>query len=123
MVTREHMESMCDRYLAAVETRDADQVMALFSDDPTVEDPVDSERRVGPAAVREFYSHITGSVRLQRIGPACVVGNRAAFLFRLDIERDGQSLSYASIDVMTFGDDGRIASMVAYPDRTANPGG
>ena len=122
MVTREHMVSMCDKYLAAIETKDADQVMALFSDDPTVEDPVDSERRVGPAAVRDFYSHITGSVRLQRIGPACVVGSRGAFLFRLDIERDGRRQSYASVDVMTFDDDGRIASMVAYPDRSADPG-
>src|SRR5438046_2273137 len=121
MVTREHMVSMCDRYLTAVETKDADNVMALFSDNPTVEDPVDSQRRVGAAAVREFYSHITGSVQLQRMGPACVVGNRAAFLFRLDIDRDGARQSYASVDVMTFDEDGRIATMVAYPDRSADP--
>src|SRR5439155_9185447 len=117
MVTREHMVSMCDKYLAAVESKDADQVMGLFSDNPTVEDPVGSERRVGPAAVRDFYSHITGSVRLQRIGPACVVGNRDAFVFRLGIDGDGQQQSYASVDVMMFDDDGCIATMVAHPCR------
>src|SRR3954470_24739937 len=105
MVTREHMVSMCDKYLAAVQTKDADQVMALFSENPTVEDPVDSKTRVGPAAVGDFYSHITGSVRLHSIGPACVVGNRAAFVSTLDIERDGQRQSYASVDVMTFDED------------------
>src|SRR3954453_23688142 len=122
MVTREHMVSMCDKYLTAVETKDADQVMTLFSENPTVEDPVGSEPRLGSAAVRDFYSHITGSVGLQRIGPACVVGLTAAFLFRLDIEREGRRQSYASVDVMTFDENGRIASMVAYPDRSADPG-
>ena len=50
------------------------------------------------------------------------VGLSAAFLFRLDIERDGRRQSYASVDVMTFDENGRIASMVAYPDRSADPG-
>jgi steroid delta-isomerase len=97
--------------------------MALFSDQPTVEDPVGSPVRDGREAVREFYSHISGTVRLARIGPACVVGKKAAFLFRLDIERDGERRVYASIDVFTFDDDGHVAAMVAYPDRDADPGG
>src|SRR4051794_20708619 len=122
MPTREHMESMCDNYLAAVESRDPDQVMKVFSDNPTVEDPIGSKPRVGAAAVRGFYSNITGSVRLRRIGPACVVGNHAAFLFRLDIERDGKRESFSSIDVMTFDDGGHIMNMVAYPDHGADPG-
>ena len=121
MVTRDHMVSMCDSYLAAVETRDADEVLALFSDHPTVEDPVGSEPRVGREAVRAFYGNITGSVRLQRLGPACVVGNRAAFLFRLDIERDGTRTTFSSTDIMTFDDDGRIAHMMAFPDHDADP--
>ena len=42
MASRQHIVSVCDRYLAAVTAGDVDAVMDLYADEPAVEDPVGS---------------------------------------------------------------------------------
>jgi steroid delta-isomerase len=96
--------------------------MSLYADDPCVEDPVGSEPRIGREAVRAFYAkNAAFSFTAQRIGPVTVVGDRAAFQFRIDVPLGDTTLKMTSTDVMAFDVEGRIVSMVAYADGDADP--
>ncbi len=122
MTERARLVEVCDRYIAAVESGDPDAVLELFADEPSIEDPVGSEPRVGREMVREFYAQNADvELRLRRIGPVTVVGNRAAFQFRIEVPLGEDELVMASTDVMTFDAEGRILSMTAYPDSDADP--
>ena len=120
MVSRNDMVEACDRYLAAVSAGDVDAVMDVYAAEPTVEDPVGSPLKVGRDAVRAFYEGTkAAALKMTRVGPVCVVGNQAAFLFRIDVDLGDSTLSLASTDVMTFDDAGKVTAMVAYSDMQA----
>jgi steroid Delta-isomerase len=122
MADRDQIVSVCDRYVAAVQAGDPQGVLDLYADEPRIEDPVGSEPLVGREAVHAFYAQHSGvELRLERIGPVTVVGNRAAFQFRIEVPLGDTTLVMASTDIMTFDDDGRILTMVAYPDSDAFP--
>ena len=122
MPDRSSICAVCDRYIAAVAAGDVDAVLALYADDPRVEDPVGSEPRIGRDAVRAFYAQGAAfTFSAQRIGPVTVVGDRAAFQFRIDVPLGDTTLKMASTDIMSFDAGGRILTMVAYPDGDADP--
>jgi steroid Delta-isomerase len=121
MVTRQQIVETCDRYVAAISRHDPDLIMELFADDPRQEEPVGSAPNVGRAAVREFFDNHRGGFTIRRIGPVTVVGHRAVMQIRVDVEREGARMSLTSSDVMTFAEDGRIVSIIAYPDLEADP--
>ena len=120
MASRTDIVSTCDRYLEALTAGDVDAVMDLYAAEPTVEDPVGSPLKVGRDAVRAFYEGTKGaSLKMTRVGPVCVVGNQAAFTFRIDVDLGESTMSLASTDVMTFDDEGKVTAMVAYADMQA----
>jgi steroid delta-isomerase len=121
MVTRQQIVETCDRYVAAISRHDPDLIMELFADDPHQEEPVGSAPNVGRAAVREFFDNHRGGFTIRRIGPVTVVGHQAVMQIRVDVEREGARMSLTSSDVMTFAEDGRIVSIIAYPDLEADP--
>ena len=122
MSDRALLVSVCDRYLAAVSSGDPDAVLELFGDQPSIEDPVGSEPRIGRELVRDFYAQNSGvEMRLRRLGPVTVVGDRAAFQFRIEVPLGDDTLVMACTDVMGFDEDGRILTMTAYPDGEADP--
>lgn len=101
------------RYLAAITSGDVDAVMALYSDDPTVEDPFGSEPVVGAAAVREFYERACAvPMQAKLTGQVGVTDAAAAFPFQLEVA--GGQMTIDVIDVFHFDADGRIAQMRAY---------
>lgn len=120
MVERKDIVNVCDRYLASLSAGDVDGIMDLYAAEPTVEDPVGSPLKVGRDAVRSFYDGTKGtSLKATRVGPVCVVGNQAAFVFRIDVDLGDSTISLASTDLMTFDDDGKVSAMVAYADMEA----
>jgi steroid delta-isomerase len=122
MADRSSIVAVCDRYIAAVAAGDVDAVMALYADDARVEDPVGSAIRVGADQVRSFYAQNAAiTFTAQRIGPVTVVGDRAAFQFRIDVPLGDTTLKMTSTDIMSFDEQGRILTMVAYPDGDADP--
>lgn len=122
MASRAQICAVCDAYIAAVGAGDSDGVMALYAAAPQIEDPVGSEPRVGRDAVRTFYEGNAGvPLKCRRIGPITVVGSRAAFQFRIEVDLGETKLLMTSTDVMTFDDEGLILSMTAYPDAEADP--
>jgi steroid delta-isomerase len=89
-------------------------VVALFADGATVEDPVGTEVRSTPEAIREFYSALEGLEQEGRLLTARVAGGQAAFQFELSTRAGDKTYTLSPIDVMTFDDDGRITSMRAF---------
>lgn len=124
MADRAQIVDICDRYVAGVAAGDVDAVMALYAADPTVEDPIGSEPKRGRDAVRAFYQGVVDmgvKLSMARIGPVCVVGNEAAFMFRIDVDLGDTTMTMATADTMVFDDDGLIVSMRAYADGEAHP--
>ena len=106
-----HKTQVVETYLSAVSRGDVEQVMALYADHATVEDPVGTEPKVGADAIRKFYGDAAQmSINLQGTGPVRCAGNAAAFPFRLSM----QGLEIDVIDVFEFDENGKVVSMKAY---------
>ena len=98
-------------YIHCLNSGEIAKLMALFSDEPTVEDPIGSIPRMGREEVSAFYrvamakgieAKLTGDIRLN--------GNTAAFPFEVIL---GARVLQV-IDVMTFDELARIRTMSAY---------
>jgi steroid delta-isomerase len=110
----ERIREVVERYVARVATGTTAEIMELFADGATVEDPVGSEVRSTPEAIREFYAPLESLEQAGEVLSVRVAAGEAAFLFELRTQAGDQTYTLAPIDVMTFDDDGRITSMRAY---------
>jgi steroid Delta-isomerase len=102
------------RYIELVAKGSADDVVELYADDATVEDPVGGEVHIGRQAIHGFYSAVNDVQRECELVSLRVSGNEAAFLFRLIVIAGENRLVIEPIDVMVFNEDGKIAAMKAY---------
>lgn len=101
-------------YMNAVATGTADEVVALYAEGATVEDPVGTDVRTTREAIHEFYAVIENFDQEAHLETLRIAGNEAAFHFSLITKLGEQRLTIAPIDVMTFDDDAKILSMRAY---------
>jgi steroid Delta-isomerase len=112
------IEATVEQYWAAWAANDKDALLALFTDDATVEDPVGTPLKEGRAAIAEFFEQSQSAV--DRIGMAgCTVqvcGHEAAFHMEIRPSIGGAEMIIDAIDVMTFDEDARITSMRAFFD-------
>jgi len=99
-----------NRYLETVSQGRPDDIAALYAEDATVEDPVGSEVHIGRQAIRGFYTAVEGAESKAEVLTLRVLGNEAAYFWRLMIG----GMTIEIISVMTFDDEGKIASMKAY---------
>lgn len=121
MTTREQICARCDEYVAAVTAHDTDRLVRLFAPDASQTEPVGTPPNVGHDAIRKFFAQSEGfPFEVRRIGPITVSGDTAAFQIRVDFP-GGTPDPMSSTDVVTFDDEGRIASLVAIPDGEAHP--
>ena len=110
----EKIREVIEQYVTRVATGTTDQIMELFADGATVEDPVGSGVRATPEAIREFYAVLEGLEQAGEVLSARIAGDQAAFLFELRTRSGEQTFTLAPIDVMTFDEDAKITSMKAY---------
>ena len=101
-------------YVDLVSNGTADQIVALYADGATVEDPVGSEVRTTRESIHEFYATLEGLEQVGTLLTARVASGEAAFQFELATKAGDQTFTLSPIDVMTFDDDARITSMKAY---------
>jgi steroid Delta-isomerase len=115
MPSAEQITQTVNRYLELVAAGRADEVVELYAEDATVEDPVGGEVHIGRQAIRGFYSSIENVKSQTEVQTLRAVGNEAAFHWTLTIDfgEDG-GMRIDIISVMTFDDEGKIASMKAY---------
>ncbi|HLU41979.1 MAG TPA: nuclear transport factor 2 family protein [Microthrixaceae bacterium] len=117
MLTTDEIKKVVETYAAAHTAGDIDGLMALFSPDATVADPVDQPEMRGAEAVRDFFATThanVDSLELQITGPIRAVGRWAAVPLRAVTTASGGRFAVDIIDVFTFGDDGKITDMRAY---------
>ena len=119
---RDRIVEICDNYCAAMSVGDPDATTALFAPDASHEEPVGTPVRHGHEEIRGFFAqHKDIGFKLTRLGPATVVGNRAAFQVRVEVPTPEGSRFLAATDLITVSDDGLIAGIVVYPDAQADP--
>ena len=102
------------RYLELVSKAQPDEVAALYADDATLEDPVGSEVHIGRPAIRGFYSSIENIKAETEVVTLRALGNEVAFLWTMTVHMGDVNMRMEIISVMTFDDEGKIASMKAY---------
>jgi steroid delta-isomerase len=104
------------RYLELVSKAQPDEVAALYADDATLEDPVGSDVHIGRPAIRGFYSSIENIKAETEVVTLRALGNEVAFLWTMTVHMGDVNMRMEIISVMTFDDEGKIASMKAYWD-------
>jgi steroid delta-isomerase len=112
--SNERVREVVEEYLRLVATGTADQIVALYADDATLEDPVGAEPLRGREAIRGFYAAVEPLHTETRLFTLRVVAGEAAFHFEVTTITDDATFTVTPIEVMTFDDDARIASMRAW---------
>ena len=103
-----------NRYIELVANGSADDLVELYADDATVEDPVGGEVHIGRRAIHGFYSAVENVQRECELVSLRVAGHEAAFQFRLTVTAGEHRMLIEPIDVMVFDDRGKITAMKAY---------
>lgn len=111
---RDRILETIQRYVDLVGTGTADEILDLYAEGATVEDPVGSEVRTTRESIREFYAAIEPLEQESRLVSARAAEGEAAFQFELVTKVGDQTYTLAPIDVMTFDEDGRITTMRAF---------
>jgi steroid delta-isomerase len=114
MPSPEQIAETVNRYISLVAKGSADDLVELFADDATVEDPVGGEVHIGRQAIHGFYSAVDNVERECQLVTLRVAGHEAAFHFRLTVIAGDSRMLIEPIDVMAFGDDGKVTAMKAY---------
>ncbi|WP_408896976.1 nuclear transport factor 2 family protein [Nocardioides sp. R1-1] len=112
--SRETILDTIQTYVDLVATGPSADVVALYADGATVEDPVGSEVLTTREQIAAFYGTLDSLEQTGRLLFARVAGNEAAFSFELVTKAGEQTYTLAPVDVMTFDDEGRITSMRAF---------
>ncbi len=130
MPTPDEMRATLTRYLERVGRRDVEGVVALMSEDVSVEDPVggpEGTHVVGRDEVERFFRRGFAYSRPTPLatGPIRTTGgHEAAMPFLLQLDLGGRRSELDVIDVVTFDDAGRIRRLRAFWDiRDARPAG
>ncbi len=114
MSTPEDNAKTVNRYLELAAQGKVDDIVELYAEDGTVEDPVGGEVHIGREAIRGFYSMIPAGNNETEMFTLRALGQEAAFYWALTVELGGNRVSIEIISTMTFNADGKIASMKAY---------
>ncbi len=114
MPSAEHIAATVNRYISLVGSGTADDLVELYADDATVEDPVGGEVHIGRQAIHGFYSAMEAVQRDCELVTLRVAGNEAAFHFKLTVTAGDSRMLIEPIDVMAFDNDGKVTAMKAY---------
>jgi steroid Delta-isomerase len=114
MPSAEDIADTVNRYIGLVAKGSAADLVELYADDATVEDPVGGEVHIGKQAIHGFYSAVDDVERECELVSLRVAGNEAAFQLRLTMAAGDSRMVIEPIDVMVFDDEGKVAAMKAY---------
>lgn len=104
-----------ESYVTFLNAGDADSIMTLYGENPSIEDPIGNKPIVGRDAVHAFYKRaapgLKGKVRLA--GRVVVTGLEGAMPMLAELGAPSNSVLDV-VDVMTFDATGKITVMRAY---------
>ena len=104
------------RYTECVTAGDVAGLMALYSDEASIQIPVGGPVHRGIDAIRSFYADNELAERLEISGAICIAADEAAVPLVAQLRRDGQLYELDVIDVASFALDGRFRSLRAFFD-------
>ena len=114
MPSQEAIAQTVHRYLELVAEGTAEDVLALYAADATIEDPIGSDLRRGHEAIREFYAGFQDAQKDTELAELRVAGSEAAFLWHLTLDAGGTRTRISPISMMAFDEEARITSMRAF---------
>ncbi|WP_308213237.1 nuclear transport factor 2 family protein [Mycolicibacterium confluentis] len=109
------MASTVRRYLDLVaEGGRVDDIVDLYAEDAVIEDPVGDEPIVGHQTIWNFYGIVENDRAETELVTLRATDREAAFVFNLTLHYGARRMRIEVLEVMVFGEDGKIASMKAY---------
>lgn len=108
------LRTTVQRYLDLVADGTADEVVALYAPDATLEDPVGAPVLRGREEIRTLYAGLEGLSMTTRLVTLRTCAGHAAFHFEVVTDTGDMKITMAPLEVMTFDDDGLITSMRAF---------
>lgn len=115
-VTAAQIKTAMESYVKFLNAGDAESIMGLFGDNPSVEDPVGGKPIVGREAVRAFYAAAAPTLKghVELVGPVrATMGSEGAM--PMIAELTGPRKGFIDvIDTMKFDEHGKIIAMRAY---------
>ena len=113
--SEEQMKQALEAYVAGLNARDAEAVLALFAPDAVIEDPVGSPPKSGEALQAFFRGAVLVEPHLEIVAPIRAShGRSAAMAFTVETRRKNGRFKTNSIDVVHFDERGRITRIEGY---------
>ena len=94
--SNERIREVVEAYVDRVSNGSVDEVLALYADGATVEDPVGTAVREGYDAIREFYAPLEELEQEGRLISARIAAGEAAFQFELATKAGDRQLTTMS---------------------------
>jgi steroid Delta-isomerase len=118
MPTPEQLRDLITGYVAAINTRQAAEVAALFAEDAHQADPASNPPNVGRAAITAFFENSIAASDSWTFTAKAVhtCASTAAIDFEIDLVSGDATMHIEGIEVFEVGDDGLITSVNAYWD-------
>lgn len=114
MPTAQEMETVVQRYIAALNAADLETIVALYAEDAVVEDPVGSPPHCGREAIRKFYAgSLALGLKVNLEGPVRAAADMAAFAFCVRLHWNGRDTAICPIDLFRFNAQGQVVQMQA----------
>ena len=110
----ERIREVVESYIRLVASGTADEVVALYAEGATVEDPVGTPVLADRAAIHTFYANLEPLDTATRLVDIRIAGGEAAFHFEIATRSGKRTWTLAPFETMTFDDDGLITSMRAF---------
>ncbi|GAB6989178.1 steroid Delta-isomerase [Paenibacillus pini] len=110
------IKAAMQQYIDRFNMDNAEQLLSMFAENATVEDPVGKTPLSGKAAIEAFYRQVmNGNTRIKLDGPIRGShGDSGAMCLSIETKTEEKHLLIHVIEVMTFNELGQIASMKAY---------
>lgn len=122
MIEYRKAEEIADTYMKYMTEGNLAEVINLYADDATLEDPVGTDVLNGKAAVTDFYKMaLQAPIVLERTGPVRLAANEMVFPFRCEYTGPDGPVGIDIVDHFILNDAHKIISMRAFwgPDNTS----
>jgi steroid delta-isomerase len=118
MPSPDQLRDLITGYVAAVNSRDAAGIAALFAEDAHQADPASNPPNVGRAAIATFFENsIAGSDSWTFTAKAVhTCASTVAIDFGIALVAGGATMHIEGIEIFEVGDDGLFTSVNAYWD-------